>query len=329
MHRARTSLMIVMLWLVGLLAGSARGIAAAAPGEISLGCGGPTGAYTLQVCPALVKQMEELGVQGVKAYPSDGSLANLHAVVQGERTAGLVQMDVLFHAMQERPEYELLLPLGQITPEALFIVVHKTGRITNWDTLTANYPEGMLAKKFRIAVAGSEQSGSYVTVQTLMRAIPTLAKNVEVKAMNAAPNVLYNYLNTQTFDAIAFVMMPDLENERLSAVLVSDNWKFLDINDPRIKAIQINSQSVYHLLDIPLTQGVWTGITDWFRNRKPSDKTLRAPVTYATLLVDPLKADGRVVNALNKAANDPRLLPDKSPSGIAKRWFDTAISYVR
>jgi len=280
--------------------------------DITLGCGGATGAYTLQIGPALQKCLAEKGFTDVKLFPSEGSGANITDVANGSRTAALVQMDVFVQAIADHPAYQAFVPLGEIVPEALFMVIRqpgKGGRITDWSSLAQQYPAGIQPEKFKVAVAGSEQSGSYLTMQTIVHAIPTLAQNITLAALTVSPEVAYNYLNSGAVDAVAFVMMPDSENPRLATVLKSDTWMFLDINEPRLETIQFNRTPVYVLTEIA--------------QFGPQGQALKTPVTYATLLVNPSKTDDAVVRALNEAATSPALLRSKSLMEKASRWLQS------
>ncbi|MDP3778747.1 MAG: hypothetical protein Q8R30_01705 [bacterium] len=307
-----------------LLIGTAA-IATAQTKDITLGCGGATGAYMLQLCPALQKAMEARGFN-VQTFEGQGSGANIASVKEGTRTGALVQMDVLAQALLDDPSLELFLPLGQISPEALFMVVKDPkagGRVTDFSTLAQDYPEGLQpAKPFKVGVAGTEKSGSYLTMQTLMKNIPGLTKNVTLKPLgDMSPQVAYNYLNSGVVDVVMFVMMPDITNERLSIVIESKVWKFLNVNDPRITAINFSGQPVYSLMDIPLKGALSVAWSNTFGKDTP---ILRTAVTTATLLVDPSKTPDKVVRALSEVANAHDLLPDKSPTGAAKRWFEAA-----
>ena len=285
---------------------------------ITLGCGGATGAYTLQICPALQKHLAEKGFTDVKLFPSEGSGANLTDIAHGNRTAALVQMDVFVKALADNPQYQTFLPLGEIVPEGLFIVIRqpgKGGRITDWSTLTQQYPAGMQPEKFKIGVAGSEQSGSYITMQNIFQAVPTLAQNTTLSSLTVSPEVAYNYLNSGVLDAVAFVMMPDSENPRIAPVLKSDTWMFLDINEPRLETILFNRKPVYVLAELA--------------KFGPKGKALKTPVTYATLLVDPSKTDEAVVRALNEAATNPELVTKESLVGKASRWFQSVWKGVK
>lgn len=309
MRHDMTTLTAIVV-LVVLLTGGGTGLAQTK--DITLGCGGATGAYTLQICPALQKRLAAKGFTDVKLFPSEGSGANIADVASGNRTAALVQMDVFVKAIADNPAYQTFLPLGEIVPEALFIVIRqpgKGGRITDWSTLAQQYPAGMQPEKFKIAVAGSEKSGSYLTMQTVFNAIPTLAHNATLSSLTVSPEAAYNYLNSGAADAVAFVMMPDSENPRLATVLKSDAWMFLDINEPRLETIQFNRKPVYVLAELA--------------KFGPKGKALKTPVTYATLLVDPSKTDDAVVRALNEAATHPELLASDSLVGKASRWFQS------
>src|SRR5262249_8484481 len=110
-------------------------------------------------------------------------------------------------------------------------------------------------------------------------------------------------------DAVAFVMMPDSENPRIAPVLKSDSWMFLDINEPRLEAIQFNRKPVYVLAEIA--------------KFGPKGKALKTPVTYATLLVNPTKTDEALVRARNEAASHPDLLASDSLVGKTSRWFQS------
>jgi len=303
-----------------LLIGTAA-IATAQTKDVTLGCGGATGAYMLQLCPALQKAMEAKGFN-VQTFEGQGSGANIASVKEGTRTAALVQMDVLAQALLDDPTLELFLPLGQISPEALFMVVKDPkagGRVTDFNTLTQDYAADMQPKPFNVGVAGSEKSGSYLTMQTLGRNLPGLTKNIKLKALgDMSPQVAYNYLNSGVMDVIMFVMMPDITNERVSMVIQSKVWKFLDVNDPRIAAINFSGQPVYSLMEIPL-QGALS--VAWKSAVGKEMPVLRTAVTTATLLVDPTKVPDKVVRALSEVANAHDLLPDKSPTGIAARWY--------
>ncbi len=310
------------------------GMSFAADGEITIGCGGASGAYTRQICPAIKTAMEARGFT-VNTFEAEGSGANIADIKSGKRTAGLVQMDVLAKQILEYPELKLYLPLGQISPEALFVVIKdpaKGGRITDWNTLAQDYPDNVkLPKPFEIGVAGSEKSGSYLTMQTITQAIPPLQKNIKLIPLGTlSPQVAYNYLNSGAMDAVAFVMMPDIENERIAMVLKSKVWKFLDIDDQRIATIQFNSLPVYSIMEIPL-KGTLANAWGALKSKAglKGTPTLKTPVTMATLLVNPRNAPENVFTALSEVANSPELLSDDTATGVAKRWFDTAVTKLK
>jgi TRAP-type uncharacterized transport system substrate-binding protein len=306
----------VMIVCVALLMTVGTGVSQTR--DITLGCGGATGAYTLQICPALQKHLAEKGFTDVKLFPSEGSGANLTDIAHGNRTAALVQMDVFVKALADNPPYQTFLPLGEIVPEALLLVIRqpgKGGRITDWSTLTQQYPTGMQPEKFKVAVAGSEQSGSYITMQTIFQAIPTLAQNTTLSSLTVSPEAAYNYLNSGVLDAVAFVMMPDSENPRIASVLKSDTWMFLDINEPRLETILFNRKPVYVLAELA--------------KFGPKGKALKTPVTYATLLVDPSKTDDAVVRALNEAATNPELLTKESLVGRWRQWLQGVLKGIK
>jgi TRAP-type uncharacterized transport system substrate-binding protein len=321
MRNYQTTLLIIIACLV-FLAGGTRALAQTK--DITLGCGGETGVYYRKICPALKKGLAERGLTAVP-YPSTGSGANIADVAAGTRTAAVVQMDNLIRAIAEHPAYERLLPLGEIAPEALFLVIRppsKGGRITDWRALTQDYAAGAQPERFRIAVAGRESSGSYLTMQAIVRAIPTLENNVTLSAQAGEPLSVYSYLNSGVFDAVAFVMNPDITNERIATVLKSNTWTFLNIDDPRLETMHVKQKPVYVLADIPLERSVLAGILG-------TGKVLRTAVTYATLLVDPQQTDVATVNALAHVANKPDLLAGDSFLVSAKKWFHTVVARVQ
>ena len=277
--------------------------------EVKIGCGGPTGVYTTVLCPALRDGLAKKGVNDVALENADGAGANAQAVLSGKLTAGLSQMDVLVSLIAQNPEYGKLIPMGQIVPEGLFLVVRAQkngGKISSWSVLAKDGP-GALPAKFKIGIVGSEKGGSYLTMKTIFAAIPALSQNVElVTIMDQTPEEAYNHLNSGRLHGVAFVMMPDAENSRIKAVADSGgNYQILSIDDPRIEAIQINDEPVYKLASVDL--GGAGKVT--------------TPITYATLLVNPAKTAPELRQALLAVATDPKLLPPTTVAGKAKNMF--------
>lgn len=310
--------------------------------SFTIAAGGPSGQYTRVICPAVATAMQARGFE-VKCKTTSGSGENFSLVNTREVNAGLIQKDALFGLINSSgdPQYQRLLPLGDLTPEAVWMVVlnpERGGRVPGFETFTQRYTENTAPERpLVIGVAGNQDSGSYITLQNgIVNSLPELKQNiaagyVKLRSLeNTSPTVAYNYLGHQ-MDAVMFVQMPDLENPRLKTVLDSGGkFNFIGVTDQRLTRLKIAGQSIYQLAEIPLQgsvdkiggrlQSAWRSLVGEEAGAK-TGKSLRTVITQATLLVDPQVTDARFVEALSEAANANDLLPQDSVAGIAARWW--------
>lgn len=310
--------------------------------SFTIAAGEPSGQYTRVICPALATAMQARGFE-VKCKTSSGSGENFSLVNTKEVTAGLIQKDALFGLINSSgdPQYQRLLPLGDLTPEAVWMVVMNPelgGRVPGFETFTQQYTENTAPERpLVIGVAGNQDSGSYITLLNgIVNSLPELKQNIAAGYIkleslgNTSPAVAYNYLGHQ-MDAVMFVQMPDLENPRIKTVLESGGkFSFIGIADERLTRLKIAGQSVYQLADIPLQgsmdkiggrlQRAWSSLVGEDAGAE-AGKSLRTVITEATLLVDPQVTDARFVEALSEVANANDLLPQDSVAGIAARWW--------
>lgn len=304
--------------------------------------GAPDGQYSKVICPAIAKAMKNKGFS-VVCLDSAGAGKNFSLVSQGKVAAGLVQRDVLSKLMNdpEHPEFEWLLPIGDLAPEALWFVVKNPehgGRLATFSQLLKDYSTHPPKRPFVIGVAGTADSGSHITLtQVLPALLPELKANMDaghvvVKPMrNISPATAYNYLGQQ-LDAMMYVMMPNPENLRLRLVRSSEGkYRFLEMSDARLSSARLSHQSLYDPANIPLTQ-----LTETVSTRldctfavllgKPlssdcREQSVTTYVTQATLLVNPETADPQFINALSEVVNSGDLMPENSIAGQASRWW--------
>ncbi len=315
---------------IAALALLALGVANAADKTYVISGGGPTGAYTTVICPAIAGKMKERGFS-VKCQAGPGSAGNVEGVAAGEYDAALAQRDVFAKMITADPDKAWMLSVGEITPEALFMVVPKGGKLTNFQQLL----EG--EEKLTIGIAGGEGSGSYATFRNMADALPGLKEAVESGRVTLrplgkmTPKVAYNYLGSQ-LDGVFFVMMPDLKNDRIKRVVESGKLTFLPIESEALAKLKTaNGQTVYRQAPVPV-KGTLSGAANRLKSawkaltggaaKDSSDTTVATLTTAATVVVDPAKADGAFVDALTDVVSDPNLLPKGGAAGAAAAWLN-------
>ena len=232
--------------------------------SFTIAAGGHSGQYTRVICPAVATAMQVRGFD-VDCKISSGSGENFSLVNTWEVAAGLIQKDALFGLINASgdPQHQRLLPLGDLIPEAVWIVVlnpERGGRVADFGTFTQHYTESNAPERpLVIGVAGNKDSGSYLTLLNgIVNNLPELKQNiaagyVKLESLeNTSPTVAYNYLGHQ-MDAVMFVQMPDLENPQLKNVLESGGkFNFIGVTDQRLTRLKIAGQSIYQLAEIPL-----------------------------------------------------------------------------
>jgi TRAP-type uncharacterized transport system substrate-binding protein len=293
------------------------------------------GLYTRVICPSIVRALYNKGVSA-RCQTSSGSGENFEQVAGGMVTAGLMQKDVLYGLATDASDHNYI-PLGSLTPEAIWMVALSTSKIT-FSTFTKDYSEDSKPKRpLVIGVAGDAKSGSYLTMtETIIKNIPSLKHNVDagyvkLSSLNKIPpNVAYHQLGSR-LDAVMFVQMPDLSNPRIQDVLnAKGKYTFLDISSPELTQLRFANQPVYREVDIQLEGGlndsrlsnVWNVLigTTPSTEKKTSVHTL---VTETTLLINPETIDGTLMSVLSNIANSKQLLPDNSVAGSVSKWWQT------
>lgn len=148
-------LSIVLLW----------GPPAMAAGQFEIGSGGVSGTYfpTIEAICSLVNQYQKSKFE-CQVVPTEGSVANIHAVVEGRQQFAIVQDDVLHHAyhgkkMYEGKPQESLRAVLALYPELMALVVRADSGIETLRDL-----EG---KRINLDSVGS---GTDTTARELLRA---------------------------------------------------------------------------------------------------------------------------------------------------------------
>ena len=306
--------------------------------------GASDGQYTRTICPAVAAAMKERGFY-VTCKPGPGAGGNFALVAQGKAAAGLAQKDVLSDLMAnaDHPEYDWFLPIGDLAPEALWMVVRnpdKGGRLSSFNTLLSAGDDADASQKpFVIGIAGSKSSGSWLTfTQVLARSLPELKKNIDsgrvvIKPLGKmSPAVAYSYLGRK-LDAVFFVMMPNPENIRLKMVVDSDQQLgFLPIDNEVLLQRSLLGQPVYEASDIPLDNTInkigqrlnnaWQTLMGRKIDASGTSVSVKTLMTQATLVVNPETVDQPFISALTEVAHARGLIPDDTAAGKAARWWN-------
>ncbi len=270
--------------------------------ELTIGAASLVGEYTNSIVPALDRKLQSHGYSA-RAKISQGSQQNVEEVAAGELTVALSQWDVAALAMEAGAADKLTL-IGKIAPEALLCAVNTEGRARSLHDFTDSRETPL-----KVSVGG-EKSGTAKTFAYLQRLDPRLQGVELVYEQDVAAEL--HRLTSKARDAVCFVMMPNPDNPLLRLVHEADNLEFIDFVNERLANAKIGGESVYDVIEAPVSPGVW-GI---------GAKTVTTLVTWVGLIVNKEQADLRLTVLLKTIASEPDLLPPNSAAGKALVLYD-------
>lgn len=273
--------------------------------EIKIAAASAVGEYTQTLIPALSAALYPYGYRAV-AVASAGSQENIDQVQAGILTAALTQFDVA--ALNIKTDDALLL-LGKLTPEALFCVAPKAGRIKRYADLVAPQPSTVKT------LVGAKHSGTAQTLHYLTELDPRLKQNLHLIYQDN----FYHQLLTPapSWDLGCFVMMPNPRNQVIQSIVAAPHLAFVPIDNPSFQDAQIGDLPVYALQEVPIS-GTPSEILNQFRQ----PKTLKTLVTWVGIIVNSQHIDPALLAALQEVVQQKDLLPPESLSSKVVRILE-------
>ncbi|MDY6993614.1 MAG: hypothetical protein SVR94_13565, partial [Pseudomonadota bacterium] len=240
------------------------------------------------------------------AVTSAGSQDNIEQVQAGVLTAALTQFDVA--ALNIKNDDTLLL-LGKLTPEALFCVAPKAGRIKRYADLVA--PQHSAVN----TLVGAKHSGSAQTLHYLSELDPRLKANLNL----IYDDNFYHQLLTPapSWDLGCFVMMPNPRNQVIQALVEAPHLAFIAIDNPSFQDAQMGGLPVYALQEVPIS-----GTPSEILSQFIQPKTIKTLVTWVGIIVNSHQIDDPVLAALQQVVQKQDLLPPESLSSKVVRILE-------
>ena len=234
----RTSLLLCAAFLI-----AAPTLAATSPQTVTIGTAGVMGVYYPlggAICRMVNVTRKVHGLR-CSVEPSEGSVANIRAVMSGEVDVGIAQSDVQYYARQgegpfkDKPQPKLR-ALFTVYPELFTLMARQDAGIKKFEDI----------KGKRISI-GSPGSGTRATMDLVMEAYgikrSDLKSAMELKFIELAPALCDNKID-------AFVFVAGHPNAVLQDAATSCATSIVPVGGAPIDAL-VSSQPFYAKADIP------------------------------------------------------------------------------
>lgn len=211
--------------------------------------GGDTGAYHRDFCPALSRELANVGSASYVCTPSSGTRENMERVRANARDIGYGQLDVFVLETQQLAMGNALEIIRQDDVKECVFAVTRSKDVTSFGELSA-FAASM---RFYLPPAASGSAGTFQMLRSIDR--NGLGRAGRTTNSASVDEAIRSALSTDDGVAV-FVQFPDPDNERFKAVR-DLGGHFVPVVDRAILAKTVGGQSVYSAQETRVQNGRW------------------------------------------------------------------------